>query len=91
MKDIAAMKLSAISGRGTKKDLVDISFLLRTFSLKQMIKFYLQKYDDGSEFLVLKSLTYFEDADKEMDPVMLERMDWEETKRLITKHLDDYI
>jgi len=91
MKDIAAMKLSAICGRGTKKDFVDISFLLSTFSLKQMIEFYLQKYYDGSEFLVLKSLTYFEDADGELDPVMLKKMNWEETKRLLTKHLEDYI
>ncbi|MDZ7608185.1 MAG: nucleotidyl transferase AbiEii/AbiGii toxin family protein [Cyclobacteriaceae bacterium] len=28
LKDIAAMKLNAITGRGTKKDFVDISFLL---------------------------------------------------------------
>jgi hypothetical protein len=91
MRDIAAMKLSAITGRGTKKDFVDISFLLRTFSLKQMIEFYLQKYFDGSEFLVLKSLSYFEDADGDLDPVMLKKMNWQETKRLITNHLEDYV
>ncbi len=62
LEDIAAMKLSAVTGRGTKKDFVDISFLLQHFSLKQMLEFYSRKYYDGSEFLVLKSLTYFVDA-----------------------------
>ena len=59
MEDIAAMKLSAVTGRGTRKDFIDISFLLQHFSLKRMLGFYMQKYYDGSEFLVLKSLTYF--------------------------------
>ena len=76
MKDIAAMKLSAITGRGSKKDFVDISHILQFFSLKQMLEFYSRKYHDGSEFLVLKSLTYFADADQEPDPVMLYKMDW---------------
>ena len=32
LKDIAAMKLSAITNRGTRKDFIDIYFLLQTFS-----------------------------------------------------------
>lgn len=37
IKDISAMKLSAITGRGTKKDFVDLSFLLEKYSLKQIM------------------------------------------------------
>lgn len=37
--DIAAMKLSAITNRGTKKDFVDIYYLLKRFSLEDMLKF----------------------------------------------------
>lgn len=85
MKDIAAMKLSAITGRATKKDFIDLYFLLRYFSLNQMLNFYNQKYPDGSKFLVLKSLTYFEDAEVELAPVMLESIDWEEVKSKIVK------
>jgi len=85
MKDIAAMKLSAITGRGTKKDFIDLYFLLRYFSLNQMLNFYNQKYPDGSKFLVLKSLTYFEDAEVELTPVMLESVDWKEVKSKIVK------
>ena len=33
IKDIAAMKLAAIAGRGSKKDFIDLYFLLRNYSL----------------------------------------------------------
>lgn len=48
LKDIAAMKLAAITGRETMKDFIDIHFLLKKFSLKEMLSFYEQKYHDGS-------------------------------------------
>lgn len=91
IEDIAAMKLAAITGRGTKKDFVDISHILQYFSLEQIIGFYSRKYYDGSEFLVLKSLTYFADADQEPDPVMLYKMDWKIIKTGIVKTLEDFL
>ena len=42
MKDIAAMKLAAITNRGTKKDFIDMYFLLNHFSLKEIMDFYLE-------------------------------------------------
>ncbi len=80
IKDIAAMKLNAIAGRGGKKDFIDLYFLLKFHTLEQIIGYYLQKYSDGSEFMVKKSLTYFEDADLEETPVLFEEMDWLEIK-----------
>lgn len=84
IKDIAAMKLAAITGRGTKKDFIDLFYLLKQFTLKEMLSFYENKYADGSTFLVMKSLTYFEDADREQSPVMLQQLDWTEVKSAIT-------
>lgn len=82
--DIAAMKLNAIAGRGSKKDFVDLYFLLNEFTLKEIIAFYLQKYSDGSEFMVQKSLTYFEDADEQLNPKMLHKsFNWETCKQKI--------
>lgn len=81
--DIAAMKLNAISGRGSRKDFIDIFFLMKEFSLNEMINFYLQKYHDGSKFLVIKSLTYFEDAEEYDIPKMFKEFDWEECKLFI--------
>jgi len=70
-KDIAAMKLNAIAGRGSKKDFFDIHELFNFYELKEMLAFYESKYPDGSKFMVLKSLTYFDDANGENDPVLL--------------------
>lgn len=83
-KDIAAMKLNAIAGRGSKKDFIDLFYLLNEFSMKQMVDFYHQKYFDGSEFMVLKSLTYFEEAENQPLPKMMKNnFNWESCKQKI--------
>ena len=79
-KDIAAMKLNAIAGRGVKKDFIDLNLLLDHFSLPEMLSFYREKYKQTSDFMVLKSLTYFEDADENEDPEMLVDYNWEHVK-----------
>ncbi len=86
-KDIAAMKLNAIAGRGSKKDFIDLYFLLNEFSLKQMLDFYLQKYHDGSEFMVLKSLSYFEEANEQPQPKMFLNFNWETCKQKIIEEV----
>lgn len=90
-KDIAAMKLSAITGRGTKKDFIDLFFLLKEYSLKDMLSFYDNKYPDGSEFLVLKSLTYFNDAEEDESPIMLIQQNWETVKERIKAVVQQYL
>ena len=82
-KDIAAMKLNAIAGRGSKKDFIDVFQLLKQFSLTEMLNFYSKKYPNGSEFMVLKSLLYFDDAENEPDPIMMLKITWEEVKEKI--------
>ncbi len=91
MKDIAAMKLAAATGRGTKKDFIDIYFLLQIFKLSEMIEFYKTKYSDGSEFLVLKSMTYFEDAELEQEPKMINNISWNGVKQTIIKKHSEYL
>lgn len=89
-KDIAAMKLNAIAGRGSRKDFIDLYFLLKKYSLAEMLNFYKEKYVDGSEFMVIKSLNYFEDAETEEMPIMFEKISWEEIKkeiRMLAKNL----
>jgi predicted nucleotidyltransferase component of viral defense system len=82
-EDIAAMKLNAIVGRGSKKDFIDLYFLLNDFSLNQMIDFYIKKYFDGSKFMVVKSLSFFSDADLEQTPPVFSDFDWEVCKHKI--------
>ena len=85
--DIAAMKLAAITGRGTKKDFIDLYFLLKYFTLAEMLTFYKQKYSDGSEFLVMKSLSYFTDADENEQPLMIEPLNWTLVKNTIKNEI----
>lgn len=79
-KDIGAMKLNAISGRGTKKDFIDLFYLLKLYTINDLFDFYNEKFDDGNLFLVKKSLTYFDDAELEPMPVMKENIKWEDIK-----------
>ncbi len=87
VKDIAAMKLSAITNRGTKKDFIDYYFLLRLFSLEDMIDLYRQKYTDAQLFTAIKSLTYFEDAESDPMPDMIFPVDWNEVKTTIRQEV----
>ena len=89
-KDIAAMKVNAVMGRGTKKDFVDVYYLLKHFSFDEIIKFYLQKYPEGSEYRALLSMTYFADADPQPMPFMFQQTEWDEIKQEIRNQVDSY-
>lgn len=83
VQDIAAMKLNAATRRGSRKDFVDIFFLLRRFSLGEMMEMHRRKYAGANEYIVLRSLTYFVDAEALPMPAMLVPFDWEEAKKTI--------
>lgn len=87
IKDIAAMKVAAIIGRGTKKDFIDMNRLLQIFSLKEILDMYMQKYPDGSLFIAMKSLAYFEDAETDPMPFMFDNTDWGTVKANIREAL----
>ena len=82
-KDIAAMKINAIEGRGTRKDFVDVYFLMQHYSLSELLDFYAQKYPNHSFFRALLSLNYFEDAEQQAMPKMQIPVSWEEIKSTI--------
>lgn len=81
--DIAAMKLAAATNRGTRKDFVDIYFLLQKYSLRQMLDWYNEKYPDGNDYLVLRSIVYFDDAELEPMPNMLTPVEWKSVTDII--------
>ena len=89
-EDIGAMKLNAITGRGSKKDFVDLYFLLKDFTFKELINFYFDKYPNGSEFLLYKSMTYFDDADVQPMPEMIIPASWLEIKKLISSETNKF-
>ena len=89
-KDIAAMKVNAVIGRGTKKDFIDIFFLLQHYSFCDLLKLYLQKYPDGSEYRALLSMAYFGDADQQPMPYMFDDVGWETIKQSIRREVKAY-
>ena len=89
-KDIAAMKVNAVMGRGTKKDFVDVYFLLRHYSFDEIMQFYLQKYTDGSEYRALLSMNYFADADPQPMLFMYQQVEWDTIKDEIKHQVEMY-
>lgn len=82
-EDIAAMKVTAVIGRGTKKDFIDIANLLGIYTLEQILEFYQSKYPNASKFMAVKSLLYFEDAEEDIMPIMLKKQSWSEVKKVV--------
>lgn len=90
-EDIIPMKLAAVSNRGSKKDFYDIYFLLQEYTLKEMLSFFEKKFSNYNHFYVIKSLTYFDDAEKDLNPKMLKKCTWEEIKQLISSKVQEYL
>lgn len=90
-KDIAAMKIAAITGRGSRKDFIDLFFLLKEFSLTDIISFFEKKYFDASPMLALKSLTYFEDAESNPLTNQIEPIEWASVKERIKDEVLKFI
>lgn len=88
LKEIGAMKLHAIAGRGRKRDFIDLFFLLKVYSLRELLSAYRAKFFDGNELMVLRSLNYFDDAEADPDILYInESIDWIEIKEGIKNHL----
>lgn len=89
-KDIAAMKVNAIIGRGTRKDFIDLYVLLQHYSLLEIMAFYKQKYPEFSEYRALLSMTYFEDAEMQDMPKMFIDTSWDSMKSTIIEAVKAY-
>lgn len=84
LRDIAAMKIEAISSRGIKRDFMDLYYICQKgFALKEILSFYDRKYKSlaSNKIHLLKSLVYFTDADASVMPKMLETVDWKKVKK----------
>jgi hypothetical protein len=88
-EDIAPMKFDAIAGRGKKKDFYDLYFLLDKMTLPQMLDLHREKFNLSTTFHIVKSMTYFEDAEDDDDPIILgKKIGWEEVKRKVIKAVE---
>jgi hypothetical protein len=81
LPDLACMKLSAISQRGSRKDFIDLFALgSQGFTLRQMLDWYREKFEVDDVAHLLYALVYFDDADAEPSPSMIWKVNWREVK-----------
>lgn len=84
LEDIGVMKLVSVSQRGAKKDFIDLYELERNgVRLSELLRLIEAKFSPSkiNYYHIVKSLLYFEDAEREPMPVMLTHIDWNEVKR----------
>lgn len=78
LDDLECMKLSAIAGRGARRDFWDLHALLeaRRRGLDRVLASYRRKYGQEDVGHVVRSLVYFADAEAEPMPVGLADAHW---------------
>jgi hypothetical protein len=92
VKDIAAMKINAILGRGKKKDFYDLSELLEHFTVSEIIGFHKAKYPQQNLLISIpQAITYFEDAEEGEDPISLKGQTWEGVKSSIQQKVREFL
>lgn len=86
IEDVTAMKLQAVTQRGSKKDFYDIWQLLQIMTAKQLIDIYAAKYTESQVWMLLNSLIYFVDAEKQAQPkIFINKLSWDTVKKTIVK------
>jgi len=89
-KDVAVMKIIAISQRGRKRDFFDLYWCVHNVEpLENIILKLKEQYPSVAHGYhhILKSLVYFEDADADLDPEIYFKVTWKEVKRFFTKEI----
>ncbi len=85
LADLAPIKLDTVGSRGSKKDFIDLFFISESIPLKDIFKLYEKKYVQWQVNMkhLLLSLTYFEDAEKARDKIIMlkKSVTWGEIKK----------
>lgn len=89
--DIIAMKLGALAQRGAKKDFWDIAELLNQYTIAQMLSFFAKKYKNHDYGYIVHSLYYFEDAERQEDPIDLKGVTWKQVKDKVKRATDEFV
>jgi len=91
LRDLQAMKLLAIAQRGSRKDFVDVHELLQQgASLRDMLHAFDAKFSTD-RISALRGLTYFDDAEAEPMPEMLNKREWKTVRSDITRAVRDFM
>jgi hypothetical protein len=80
LADVVGMKLAAVTNRGAKKDFYDLHTLIEHLGLPQLLEMYQAKFPQHDPMIMLRSLSYFEDAEDQEAPESLLGLSWEDVK-----------
>jgi predicted nucleotidyltransferase component of viral defense system len=86
IRDIAPVKLDAVTKRGSKKDFFDMFYLFERFDPTQILEWYNQMFKHSTSLHVIMSLTYFVDAELTENPIVFDKkVTWEKVKNRMTE------
>jgi len=90
-EEIGAMKLAAILSRGTRKDYVDLYFILQQQRLMDLFEIAAKKYPYHEAFpaFAVRALAYFDDAESDPMPRMIKEVTWDKVKAYLDKQAMD--
>jgi len=92
--DIAAMKIIALSQRGTKRDFVDLFFILQDLPFHKIAEHMVMRF--GRERInavhIGKSLVYFSDAESHPEPEYMKgkEINWLDVKNFFKHHMKQF-
>jgi hypothetical protein len=89
--DIALMKMEALLERAERIDFLDLYAICQRQPLRGLLDLAPRKYPDVGDFSarVIKRLVYFERADEEYSPPLLEPVEWDAVKKFFRKQAAD--
>lgn len=87
IEDIALMKLDAMLSRAARKDFYDLYFICKRMPLKHLFNMADQKYPSVRDFetQATKRLVYFENAENESEPYLIDTISWQTVKEYFIK------
>ncbi len=93
--DIASMKVIAISQRGTKRDFIDLYFVLQKMPFHIIADHMIKRF--GKERInpihIGKSLVYFSDAESNPEPDYIKgsEINWDKVKKFFRNHVRQFV
>ncbi|NOX47409.1 MAG: hypothetical protein GXO89_10585, partial [Chlorobi bacterium] len=67
-------------------------FLLQRMELESMLQFFKRKFEQHELFYIVKSLTYFNDAENDADPILFDKnIKWAMVKSLILEKVKNFV
>jgi predicted nucleotidyltransferase component of viral defense system len=91
-RDITTEKLRIVADRGQKKDFYDLYFGVQLLGIDSLVELSFKKFAKNvNYFHLLKGLTYFEDAEKNPEPMIIdESVTWDNVKNFFLTHIRDF-